>query len=122
MRAATRLRARIHARSRQGLAHGDPVRAGHHDPLPHLQSVADLHQILALHAQRHPLLDRAAVTFQLVLTKADGVKPPALERKFAEVQALARAHPAAYPDVVVTSSETGQGIEALRAAILTAAQ
>jgi GTP-binding protein len=50
------------------------------------------------------------------------VKPPALERKFAEVQALARAHPAAYPDVVVTSSETGQGIEALRAAILTAAQ
>ena len=68
------------------------------------------------------LLDRAAVTFQLVLTKADGVKPAALERKFAEVQGLARAHPAAYPDVVVTSSETGQGIEALRAAILTAAQ
>jgi GTP-binding protein len=63
------------------------------------------------------LLDRAAVTFQLVLTKADGVKPPALERKLAEVQALARKHPAAHPDVVVTSSETGLGIEALRAAV-----
>jgi GTP-binding protein len=63
------------------------------------------------------LLDRAAVTFQLVLTKADGVKPDALARKLAEVNALARRHPAAHPDVVVTSSETGQGIEALRAAI-----
>jgi GTP-binding protein len=63
------------------------------------------------------LLDRAAVTFQLVLTKADGVKPDALARKLAEVNALARRNPAAHPDVVVTSSETGQGIEALRAAI-----
>jgi GTP-binding protein len=63
------------------------------------------------------LLDRAAVTFQLVLTKADGVKPPALERKVAEVNALSRRHPAAHPDVVVTSSETGQGIAELRAAI-----
>jgi GTP-binding protein len=63
------------------------------------------------------LLDRAAVTFQLVLTKVDGVKPPALERKVAEVEALARRHPAAHPDVLVTSSATGQGIEALRAAV-----
>jgi GTP-binding protein len=63
------------------------------------------------------LLDRAAVTFQLVLTKVDGVKPPALERKVAEVEVLARRHPAAHPDVLVTSSATGQGIEALRAAI-----
>jgi GTP-binding protein len=45
------------------------------------------------------------------------VKPPALERKVAEVEALARRHPAAHPDVLVTSSATGQGIEALRAAI-----
>ena len=63
------------------------------------------------------LLDRAAVTFQLVLTKADAVKPAALARKLAEVAALARRHPAAYPEVVVTSSETGQGIAELRAAI-----
>ena len=63
------------------------------------------------------LLDRAAVTFQLVLTKADAVKPGALARKQAEVTALARKHPAAHPDVMVTSAETGQGIEVLRAAL-----
>jgi len=62
------------------------------------------------------LLDRAAVTYQLVLTKIDGVKPAALERKLAEAVALARKHPAAHPDVLVTSSTTGQGVEALRAA------
>jgi GTP-binding protein len=63
------------------------------------------------------LLDRAAVTFQLVLTKLDGVKPAVLERKVAEANALARRHPAAHPEVLVTSSETGQGIEELQAAI-----
>ena len=63
------------------------------------------------------LLDRAAVTFQLVLTKADGVKPAALARKVAEAVALARRHPAAHPDVLVTSSETGMGVEDVRAAI-----
>jgi GTP-binding protein len=67
------------------------------------------------------LLDRAAVTFQLVLTKADGVKAPASERKLDEARTLARAHPAAHPDVVVTSSETGEGIAELRAAIATLA-
>ncbi|HTI79006.1 MAG TPA: ribosome biogenesis GTP-binding protein YihA/YsxC [Acetobacteraceae bacterium] len=63
------------------------------------------------------LLDRAAVTFQLVLTKGDGVKPDALERKQAAVAALARQHAAAHPEVMVTSSETGEGIELLRAEI-----
>ena len=63
------------------------------------------------------LLDRAAVTFQLVLTKADAVKPAALARKLAEVQAVARKHPAAHPEVIVTSAETGEGIEALRGAL-----
>ncbi len=63
------------------------------------------------------LLDRAAVTFQLVLTKADGVKPGALARKLADVVAVVRKHPAAHPEVAVTSSATGEGIEALRAAL-----
>jgi GTP-binding protein len=63
------------------------------------------------------LLDRAAVTFQLVLTKTDGVKPPALARKIAEVEALAKKHPAAHPQVIATSSETGAGIPELRGAI-----
>src|SRR6185312_4418574 len=61
------------------------------------------------------LLDRAAVTYQLVLTKADGTKPAALSEKQEEVAALARKHPAAFPAVLTTSSETGQGIEELRA-------
>ncbi len=61
------------------------------------------------------LLDRAAVPFQLVLTKADGVKPGALAKREAEVQALARKHPAGHPLVITTSSETGAGIEELRA-------
>ena len=61
------------------------------------------------------LLDRAAVTYQLVLTKADGVKPPALAKKLIEVERLAKKHPAAYPEVVATSSETGMGIDVLRA-------
>ncbi len=61
------------------------------------------------------LLDRAAVTYQLVLTKADGVRPGALARKQEEVAALVRKHPAAHPEALTTSSETGQGIESLRA-------
>ncbi len=63
------------------------------------------------------LLDRAAVTYQLVLTKADSVKPAALAAKQAEIAALARSHPAAFPEFVTTSSETGLGIEELRAAL-----
>ena len=61
------------------------------------------------------LLDQAAVTYHLVITKADGVKPPALAAKMADVERLAKRHPAAYPEVIVTSSETGLGIDLLRA-------
>jgi GTP-binding protein len=63
------------------------------------------------------LLDRAAVTYHLVLTKADAVKPSGLTRKLEEVGALARRHPAALMEVLATSSETGAGIEGLRAAL-----
>jgi GTP-binding protein len=63
------------------------------------------------------LLDQAAVTFQLVLTKTDGLKPTSLERKMAEAMILARRHPAAHPAVVATCSEAGTGIAELRAII-----
>ncbi len=63
------------------------------------------------------LLDKAAVTFQLVLTKADGAKPTALAKRLTEVTGLARAHAAAHPDVIVTSSAKGSGIPELRAEI-----
>lgn len=61
------------------------------------------------------LLDKAAVAFQLVVTKADDVKPAALEKRVEEVRALARKHPAGHPLVLVTSAETGLGIPELRA-------
>ncbi|MBW8271495.1 ribosome biogenesis GTP-binding protein YihA/YsxC [Caldovatus aquaticus] len=61
------------------------------------------------------LLDKAAVAFQIVLTKADAVRPPALARRLREAEGLARAHTAGHPLVVATSSRTGLGIEALRA-------
>lgn len=64
------------------------------------------------------LLDRAAIVFQLVLTKIDQVKPPALARKRAEVDQLARRHPAALHEVLATSSERGLGVEELRAILV----
>jgi GTP-binding protein len=63
------------------------------------------------------LLDHAAVTFQLVLTKADEVKPATILAKRDEALALARTHPAAHPAIFITSSATEQGVEELRAAI-----
>ena len=65
------------------------------------------------------LLDRSAVTFQVVLTKVDKIS---LTEKLAVIEqvkgALAR-HVAAYPEIIVTSSEKGEGIETLRAVIAT---
>jgi GTP-binding protein len=63
------------------------------------------------------LLDRAAVTYQVVLTKADGLKPAGLARKQEEARALVRSHPAAFPEVATTSAETGLGIAELRAVL-----
>ncbi|MEM7191028.1 MAG: ribosome biogenesis GTP-binding protein YihA/YsxC [Pseudomonadota bacterium] len=63
------------------------------------------------------LLDRAAVVFLTVLTKTDKPKKGALEKTIAQVEAELQKHPAAYPEILTTSSETGQGISELRAAI-----
>lgn len=63
------------------------------------------------------LLDRAAVTYQLVLTKVDSVRPTAMAKKQEEVAALARKHPAAYPQILATSAEDGSGIADLRATL-----
>jgi GTP-binding protein len=63
------------------------------------------------------LLDRAAVTYQVVLTKADGLKPAGLARKQDEVAELIRKHPAAFPEIATSSAETGAGIPELRAVL-----
>ena len=67
------------------------------------------------------LLDTSAVTFQAVLTKADKVKAAERDKVMAQVRAALQPHVAAYPEIVVTSSETGDGIETLRAIIATLA-
>ncbi|MES2147081.1 MAG: ribosome biogenesis GTP-binding protein YihA/YsxC [Pseudomonadota bacterium] len=67
------------------------------------------------------MLDKAAVNYQLVMTKVDKVKPTALAATLEQVAADARKHPAAHPDILITSSETGDGIAELRTAILAAA-
>jgi GTP-binding protein len=67
------------------------------------------------------MLDKAAVSYHLVLTKGDKVKPTDLEVTLAETAAAAAKHPAAHPTIFTTSSETGSGIAGLRTHILDAA-
>jgi len=68
------------------------------------------------------LLDQAAVSYQVVLTKADKLKPAALAAIVeATGKALAR-RPAAFPEILATSAETGAGIDRLRAAIAALAE
>lgn len=63
------------------------------------------------------LLDKSAVTFQIVMTKADKVKAADQARILEQVRGALQKHPAAYPEIVVTSSEKGIGIPTLRAII-----
>ena len=63
-------------------------------------------------------LDRAAVSYQIVLTKADQVKPGELEACRAKTAETLAKHPAAFPDVLATSSRSGAGMPELRAAIM----
>ena len=65
------------------------------------------------------LLDQAAVTFQVVLTKADKVKAKDREKVLEQVRKALSKHPASYPELIVTSSEKGEGIATLRATIAT---
>ncbi|TDX89090.1 GTP-binding protein [Neorhizobium sp. R1-B] len=63
------------------------------------------------------LLDKAAVSYQIVLTKTDKIKEPAVDKLIAETTEKIRKRPAAYPFVLSTSSEKGKGIDELRLAI-----
>ena len=67
------------------------------------------------------LLDSAAVTFQCVLTKADKVKDADRERILDQVREKLSKHPAAFPELILTSSEKGDGIATLRTTIATLA-
>jgi len=62
-------------------------------------------------------LDKAALSYQLVLTKADEVNADALEKRHAAIAAEAARHRAAHPEIIVTSAFDGAGIAELRAAL-----
>ncbi|MBW6506115.1 MAG: ribosome biogenesis GTP-binding protein YihA/YsxC [Rhodobacteraceae bacterium] len=79
------------------------------------------HGVKAVDDEILTLLDRSAVTFQVVLTKADKVSQSEREATIIQVRAALAKHPAAYPELIVTSSEKGDGIETLRALIATLA-
>jgi GTP-binding protein len=92
-----------------------------------LEGRANLARVYLLIDARHGLkavddgvlktLDKAAVNYQIVLTKADQVKPSELEERMAAITTALAKHPAAFPQVLATSSHSGTGIAELRAAI-----
>ena len=75
------------------------------------------HGIKAVDDEIMTMLDQSAVTFQVVMTKADKVKEAERDKILAQVRKALSKHPAAYPELLMTSSEKGWGIENLRALI-----
>lgn len=64
------------------------------------------------------LLDKAAVSYQVVLTKTDKIKEAGLPRLLSETAEKIRKRPAAFPQLIATSSEKGKGLDDLRQAIV----
>lgn len=93
----------------------------------YLQGRVNLKRVFLLIDSRHgikkvdrnimEMLDKAAVTYQIILTKSDKISAAELEKVLAQTQAETAKHAAAYVDVIVTSSEKGFGIDELRAEI-----
>jgi GTP-binding protein len=93
-----------------------------------LQGRANLARVYVLIDSRHGLkdvdievlktLDKSAVSYQIVLTKADQVKPAELEARMIETTTALAKHPAAFPHVLPTSSRSGSGMAELRAAMV----
>lgn len=73
--------------------------------------------LMATDLETMAMLNTAAVTYQIVLTKADKIKKSALEAETKKIQITLKKNPAAHPIVRVTSSEKGFGIPELRAEI-----
>lgn len=93
----------------------------------YLQGRVNLKRVFLLIDSRHgikkvdrdimELLDKAAVTYQIVLTKSDKISSSAQVAVIKRTQEEIGKHAAAYPDIVITSSEKGEGIDELRAEI-----
>jgi GTP-binding protein len=94
----------------------------------YLQGRANLARVYVLIDARHGIkdvdtdvlktFDRSAVSYQVVLTKADQVKPAELHEVIAATTTALTKHPAAFPELLMTSSRTGAGMPQLRAAII----
>ncbi len=93
----------------------------------YLRGRASLARVFLLIDARHGLkpndievldaLDKAAVSYQLLLTKADELKPAEVEKRLAETRKALARRPAAYPEIVMTSSRTGDGVAQVRTAV-----
>jgi len=94
----------------------------------YLEGRSNLARVYVLIDARHGLkdvdldvlktLDRSAVSYQVVLTKADQIKKSELEGRITDVRTSLATHPAAFPEVLATSSEKSEGIPELRAAMV----
>jgi GTP-binding protein len=108
----------------------DVVRKWRHLVNDYLRGRQKLKRALVLIDSRHgikpvdrdvmDMLDKAAVSYRLVLTKSDKIKASELAAVRTATEAEARQHPAAHPEIIATSSEKGGGISELRAAVLEA--
>ncbi|MDE1173064.1 MAG: ribosome biogenesis GTP-binding protein YihA/YsxC [Parvibaculaceae bacterium] len=95
--------------------------------MDYLRGRPNLRRIVLLIDSRHgikendrevmKMLDKAAVSYLIVLTKVDKLKPSELEKCLEKTRADMRKHVAAHPDLIATSAEKGDGIAALRAHI-----
>ncbi|MET3353458.1 UNVERIFIED_ORG: GTP-binding protein [Xanthobacter viscosus] len=105
----------------------EKVEAWTHTIKAYLRGRVNLARVFVLIDSRHgikpvdeeilDLLDKAAVSYAIILTKSDQVKPTALPHVIAGVQEKIKRRPAAYPVVFPTSSQTGAGFPELRAAV-----
>jgi GTP-binding protein len=94
----------------------------------YLQGRSTLARVYVLIDSRHGLkevdrevlttLDKSAVSYQVVLTKADQVKPAELAERIAATTEALRKHPAAFPELLTTSSRSAEGMPELRAAMI----
>ena len=95
----------------------------------YLQGRVNLRRVFLLIDSRHgikdvdndimEMLDKAAVTYQIVLTKIDKIKKTELDKVITSTNEIIKKHPAAYVDLITTSSEKNIGIDILRAEIAT---
>jgi GTP-binding protein len=93
-----------------------------------LQGRSNLARIYVLIDSRHGIkdvdveilktLDRSAVSYQIILTKADQIKAPELDARIEATLAALKTHPAAFPEIIATSSRSGMGMPELRAAMM----